>query len=1287
LLLPDQIHINRIRERLWCGRDIGQASVMIGSGFSRNAVKVFPTAPPFPLWNDLVGELQTRLGSKNSDVIRLGSEYEVVFGRQSLDDLLLSLIPDLQYQPDKLHKLLLSLPWSDVFTTNYDTLLERTTPFIYDRKYDTVLTHSDLPGRMKPRIVKLHGSFPSHRPFIFTEEDYRSYPKKFAPFVNTVQQSIMENIFCLIGFSGDDPNFLNWIGWVRDNLGDSTPPIYLCGLLNLSASQKQLLATKNIITIDLSPIFTTTEYPDRNIRHARAIEWFLLNLMQGEPANRLDWPEPPVTKDLKKWNPSTDLPSFPKIKIVSSTWENSHSSNLNYESLDTNDISKIIENWRMCREAYPGFVICPHSSRNQIWLYTDSWVIELIRSQALENLQKSTPIDCLSILYEIIWRFEKCLTPLYYEISKIIENTLVAINPFPKKIKIENEKGSLVTPESKEKIDWSEIRQQWVTLAFVIIKEARRDREQEKFDMWIARVAKIVDSDLDWHSRWFHEQCLFELVSLNKSKLISLLHDWQHLNLSSMWQVKLSGILFEIGECLKAEEIARQALADIRSRLRSYVVDYSLLSQEGVAMMMVETIEQSNNYEKFYERLLDRDNQDRWDTLQRYKCNPRIELERLQNICQGDLPQPKPRKEVKESFDPGYFHTSCRSTEDYITLSDLRPGFELLMMREEIGISPIMFKSSIPKAVQWIECYYPLWAIEVLMRCQNEEGIKEYFDHIAIENLETSNIESIYNWLLSRMDNSMKRMKANKYSENYQDQAWISFGTSLEVLSRMLSRIQDEQVTQIFKIIIGCISDYQDRQLVQIRSTIRSFWQRFFERLSNIDILNIMKDLLEIPLPSYHIFNEGNHTYLEPFIKIKWKNNFLLPERFDRSSWDIEISKLITNVSHADDITREYSLLRLSELISINALDEQEQKNLASALWSKLDEITGLPLIGSHCLKKSDLLYFPELEANKGKAVDLIRQHILSTEFPSLSFNSQITGKIISNLDLLINASSHLLVQSDCITKHGIVWTRVDLNALANKIFQFAINSIEVLDLKEDYTSLFDNNLRKIQSRIVSFLTLLILPSWKNLDDNSKEIVLSLSSNIIKSWGSQSQTLISLVQIEDLDKERLSRELKNKIYSSSLDLIEEGVKGIYNWLIYYNSSIEVPEPPRELIDSTISLFVSRRHPGFALYLELILSLITAIPDLLDTNQLAQILSGVEYILAETTLTKRGKRDKYIITNQKCRLYRGLAYDIAYQLDLIYSIKFPDFYPSIITQWKENSINEIWPEIKSLWKQN
>ena len=34
---PDQIHLEKIRADLWCGREYGRAAVRVGAGFSRNA--------------------------------------------------------------------------------------------------------------------------------------------------------------------------------------------------------------------------------------------------------------------------------------------------------------------------------------------------------------------------------------------------------------------------------------------------------------------------------------------------------------------------------------------------------------------------------------------------------------------------------------------------------------------------------------------------------------------------------------------------------------------------------------------------------------------------------------------------------------------------------------------------------------------------------------------------------------------------------------------------------------------------------------------------------------------------------------------------------------------------------------------------------------------------------------------------------------------------------------------------------------------------------------------------
>src|SRR5713226_9895686 len=69
---------------------------------------------------------------------------------------------------------------------------------------------------------------------------------------STFQQAMMETAFCLVGFSGDDPNFLHWSGWVRDNLGDCTPKIYLVGWLDLSDQRRRMLEDRSVVPIDFA---------------------------------------------------------------------------------------------------------------------------------------------------------------------------------------------------------------------------------------------------------------------------------------------------------------------------------------------------------------------------------------------------------------------------------------------------------------------------------------------------------------------------------------------------------------------------------------------------------------------------------------------------------------------------------------------------------------------------------------------------------------------------------------------------------------------------------------------------------------------------------------------------------------------------------------------------------------------------------------------------------------------------------------------------------------------------
>ena len=375
-------YLEEIADRLFTNH----AAIMIGAGFSKNAVSSGQQNKTFPDWNELGDAFYGKLYGTDSvapekkylNVLKLAEEVDAFYGRSALDNLIRNNIPDTEYEPSSIHQNLLELPWTDVFTTNYDSLLERAAKRLFNRKYTTVYSKDDLVDASKPRIVKLHGSLDSNIPFTITEEDYRVYPKRNAPFVNTVQQSLLENTLCLIGFSGDDPNFLQWTGWLRDNLENDASKIYLIGSFNLSSSQIKLLDKRHIVPVNLAN------------NHKDALNIFIDYLSKRARTNNiLRWPY----NGSNAFTPETD--------------------NIEKSIMDTLSI------WKHERETYPGWVILPEEKRSFFWKVTEFWRHVLLRDGVMVNEEIQ-----FRFVFELCWRLDKCLFPMDEHVANLVKRVL-----------------------------------------------------------------------------------------------------------------------------------------------------------------------------------------------------------------------------------------------------------------------------------------------------------------------------------------------------------------------------------------------------------------------------------------------------------------------------------------------------------------------------------------------------------------------------------------------------------------------------------------------------------------------------------------------------------------------------------------------------------------------------------------------------------------------------------------------------------------------------------------------
>ena len=102
----------------------------------------------------------------------------------------------------------------------------------------------------------------ARRLHVNADNHFRKYPTGHPEIVNTVRQCFIESLVCLIGFSGNDPNFQSWHGWLRDVMGMSRLcPTYLITYSHhTSDAERMLMNSKGIDIIDLGDIPEVHDY-------------------------------------------------------------------------------------------------------------------------------------------------------------------------------------------------------------------------------------------------------------------------------------------------------------------------------------------------------------------------------------------------------------------------------------------------------------------------------------------------------------------------------------------------------------------------------------------------------------------------------------------------------------------------------------------------------------------------------------------------------------------------------------------------------------------------------------------------------------------------------------------------------------------------------------------------------------------------------------------------------------------------------------------------------------------
>ena len=715
-------YIKDIADHLWNSGLYGKASIVVGAGFSKNAVS--HSCSTMPDWNELSEFMYKnicpppenensedfrkwhdvmRCKTSGKNVLKVAEEYAVTYGHNNLDRLIEHAIDDLNYHPSELHRELLELPWNDVFTTNYDTLLERSISMIdrnSNRNYKIIRQCKELPGSIQPRIIKLHGCVNVSGPYIITEEDYRTYPMTYAPFVNTVQQAMLETQLCMIGFSGDDPNFLNWLGWLRDNMGEYCPKLYLCGIFNtMTESERKLLENKGILLVDLSVL---VEKNSQNIFFEAYKAFFSkLKSYKNKP-------------QIKKLNNLYD-PKKEKIDIDSlrSALKKDHkilTENLFFPI----EINQIIN--------------------NRVDNYID---IFLNQDNITQNIM-------YEILYYLLYRSYKGLSHINDTQSEKLETII-------------------------KNLDFSKYNQLGVIICFYLCLTYRIDGKINKYES-IIKVFEDQKEYLDNEEKYelIIEKSRFALCCLNYTEGIELLDNIPDDVNNMTILLKKIGMLHQFGQKQKAKNLLQKVSSMFAQEKYS---ENLTAAYSGYINLLGCYISYDNNIKQLSD-----------DSIYLNSYNIRYILNEYKSKIFDEYYNENGKKEKEKAFNPNsytYHYTIIVPKSNHA----IELAFEYIYFIDQLCI-PIFndHYSSIYQSIQMLSAIsqYPFWRISEIARFNHKDEYNKIFSRSFMLNLKDykSDLHIIFDNIKNIIDLYLK--EKNKYLNTY----IIGFENVLDLFSR-----------------------------------------------------------------------------------------------------------------------------------------------------------------------------------------------------------------------------------------------------------------------------------------------------------------------------------------------------------------------------------------------------------------------------------------------------------------------------------------------------------------------
>ncbi len=222
------------------------------------------------------------------------------------------------------------------------------------------------------------------------------------------------------------------------------------------------------------------------------------------------------------------------------------------------ELSDLRKQWRAARLEYPGWVTTPDNNREQLWIHTRYWIPTIAK-----GLDQLPAPENLLLLYELNWRLERALWPLFLDGVQQITTVLETFAILPRVFDLPSALYRPTIPKFQD-WDWKELGFCWLELAFAVTREAREDLDATRHQMWLERLQSFAALNPVTAARIHYEKALFRLWELDFRGLRETLSSWPAMPEQPFWEAKRAALLAEAGNLDEAISVSERALVLLR---------------------------------------------------------------------------------------------------------------------------------------------------------------------------------------------------------------------------------------------------------------------------------------------------------------------------------------------------------------------------------------------------------------------------------------------------------------------------------------------------------------------------------------------------------------------------------------------------------------------------------------------------------------------------------------------------------------------------------------------------